>query len=444
MIKKVSRFSTVLGAAVLVLFLGAPVWAQDLLLTNAQLVDPAAETVHRGALLIQGGRVVGPVDGKPEGFAGTVVDAGGRFVIPGLFDTHVHSFGNAAPDGKMEVLLTPGAAKRALYVGVVGFLDLFSMEDVILEMRDSQRVGKGYPGARIFASGPCLTATKGHCSEYGIPTRIIDTPADARKQVSELATKKPDVVKIVYDHESYGGHSMPSIDRPTLEAAIATAKENGLATVIHIGHWQDVRDAVMAGATAVTHTPRGPMPADLPALMREKGTLIIPTLAVQTELADLIADPSPLEDPLAKAVAAEHILASYRSPDGLSDRFKGWLVWQRGMRSEILRSVGTLAKAGVVVLAGTDAGNVGLIQGWSLHRELEKLVEAGLTPWQALRSASVDVGKLLDERWGLAAGDRGDLVVLEASPIADIRNTRKIHMVIQGGRIVDREALLAE
>lgn len=416
--------------------------AQDLLITNARLIDPVAESITKGMLLIEDGSIVGPVTAAPEGFAGTVVDAEGRFVIPGLVDTHVHSFGNAGPDGKMEMLFTPGSAKRALYAGVVGFLDLFSMEDVIFAIRDRQRAGKGYPGASIFASGPCLTATKGHCSEYGIPTRIIDTPADSRKQVGELAAKKPDVVKIVYDHEDYGGRSMPSIDLPTLEAAIATAREHDLVTVVHIGHWQDVREATLAGATAVTHTPRDPMPADLPALMREKGTMIIPTLAVQSELADLIADPSPLDGPLAQAVAGEHILAAYRSPDNVTDRFQGWMARQAAMRAEILRSVGKLAAAGVVVLAGTDAGNVGLIQGWSLHRELEKLVEAGLTPWHALRAASVDAGSLLGARWGLAAGDRGDVIVLDASPIDDIRNTRKIHLVIQEGRVVDRKALL--
>ncbi len=417
-------------------------WAQDLLITNVHRVDPAAERISKGLLLIEDGTIVGPVAAAPKEFAGTVVDAEGRYAIPGLVDTHVHSFGNMAPDGKMEMLFTPGSAKRALYAGVVAFLDLFGMEQVILGIRDGQRAGKGYPGASIFASGPCLTATKGHCSEYGIPTRIIDTPADARKQVGELAAKNPDVVKIVYDHEDYDGHSMPSIDLPTLEAAIATAREHDLATVVHIGHWQDVREATLAGATAVTHTPRGPMPADLPALMVEKGTMIIPTLAVQSELADLIADPTPLDGPLAQAVTGEHIRTPFRSRENFSERTERWLVWQKGMRAEILRSVGKLADAGVVVLAGTDAGNVGVIQGWSLHRELEKLVEAGLTPWHALRAASVDAGTLLGAKWGLTAGDRGDVILLDASPIDDIRNTRKIHLVIQGGKVVDREALL--
>ena len=145
---------------------------------------------------------------------------------------------------EVEMMGTPGVAKRMLYAGVTGFLDLFNAEGLIFALRKSQQEGH-LPGARIFAAGPCLTATNGHCSEYGIPTRLIDSPSEAREQVADLAAKEPDVVKIVYDHTS----ALPTIELDTLRAAIETANELGLKTVIHIGSWQDALDSVRAGAS---------------------------------------------------------------------------------------------------------------------------------------------------------------------------------------------------
>ena len=108
----------------------------------------------------------------------------------------------------------------------------------------------------------------------------------------------------------------------------------------------------------------------------------------------------------------------------------------------ILDSVKTLADAGVVMLTGTDSGNWGTLQGFSIHRELEKMVAAGLTPWQALAASTIAAGEFLGREWGVAVGDEANLVILDASPIEDIRNTKKIHQVIHHGRLVGREALL--
>jgi len=282
--------------------------AQDLYIRNARIVDPAAKTVVEGNILIQGGLITGFPKSKPGGFSGQELDAGGRWVIPALTDMHTHSYGNAAAAGAPQFMGAEGVARADIRVGVARFLDLFSAEDSILALRDRQRAGK-VPGAEILAAGPCLTATKGHCSEYGVPTRIVDSPADAQREVTALAAKKPDVVKVVYDHETYSGRSMPSIDKATLEAVIATAREHGLKTVVHIGNWQDVRDAVEAGAAAVTHTPTpAEIPAGLPALMVARGTYHIPTLAVQGDWARYLDNPALLDSPLLASATTPQLL----------------------------------------------------------------------------------------------------------------------------------------
>ncbi len=414
-----------------------PVQAQEMILSNGRFVDPATESVHGGHVLVRDGLVVGLVAEPPPGFQGDVVDLGGDWVIPGLHDLHTHSFGNTGPGGASQFAGVPGVSNLMLYSGVIAFLDLFSMEDQILPARDRQRE-QGGPGADILAAGPCLTATGGHCSEYGVPTRIVDSPTDAEREVAELAIKRPDVVKIVYDHRS----SMPTVDEATLAATVATAREHGIPTVVHVGTWQDVADAVEAGAAAVTHTPPGPPPEDLPGRMAAAGTAIIPTLVVQTEISRIAERPELLDDPLLVATSTAALRDAYRDPGAWDDRTNGFVQWQMNARDVLGPSVKALHEAGVTILTGTDAGNLGVFQGYSLHRELALLVEAGLTEWQALAASSTNVAALLGRSTGFRAGDVASFVVLSASPLDDIGNSRRIKLVIRRGRVVDRDGLL--
>ena len=320
-------------------------------------------------------------------------------------------------------------------------LDLFGREEVTLAFRDAQRTGDRQ-GALTFAAGPCFTATDGHCSEYGIPTRIIDTPEEARREVADLARSAPDVVKIVYDHQSYGSRSMPTVDLNTLTAAIETAGQHGLKSVVHVGTWTDVREAVMAGADVVTHTP-GPEPptADLADLLVRSGTYYIPTLAVQGDFSRILDDPGMLDDDLLVATAPKSLLDAYRQVDESQPRFHAWLNRQRRSLEPNQEAVMILANAGVPILVGTDAGNIGVFQGYSVHREMELLRSAGLSAWAVLRSATTDAARFLGHRWGVDTGDEATLLVLDASPLESMTNTKRIHAVIQAGVVVDRETL---
>ena len=104
----------------------------------------------------------------------------------------------------------------------------------------------------------------------------------------------------------------------------------------------------------------------------------------------------------------------------------------------VYRSTRILADAGVLMLTGTDSGNWGTIQGYSVHRELIKLVEAGLSTWQALAASTVNAGEFLGRNYGVGPGDEANLVVLRASPIEDIANTQEIELVIHHGKIVEK------
>ena len=196
--------------------------AQDLLLTGGKLVDPRSRSVTQQSLTIEDGVITGRSIEVPADFSGRVLDITGKWIIPGLHDMHTHTVMQMAPVGVRELVGTEKAARRMLFSGVTGFLDLFNTEKVIFATRDRQRASTAPAEADIFAAGPCFTATSGHCTQFFGPARIIDTPAQARQQIADLASARPDVVKLVYAH---GEGAPPTIDRATLEAAIGAAKE---------------------------------------------------------------------------------------------------------------------------------------------------------------------------------------------------------------------------
>ncbi len=414
-----------------------PLLAQDLFLTNARIVDPAAQEIRDGNLLIEGGVIIGSPDRAPDDFAGETIDVAGQWVIPGLNDLHTHAYGNMAPGQVFDSPGTEVVSRRMLYAGVTGFLDLFGREDVLYGLRAAQRAGDA-GGADLYTSLSCLTATEGHCTEYGIETRTMDSPEEAASVVADLASKQPDVVKIIYSPSG----RMPSVDRATLSAAVATASENGIKTVIHVDTWSDVRDAVEVGASAVTHVPHpDPLPDDLGALMAEKGVVSIPTLAAFVDLPAFIFDESILSAELATKLTTPELIAAYGS-DEMRSADEAWQERSRGRRAAILASVKAMSDAGVTILTGTDSGNWATIQGYSEHRELILLVEAGLSEWDALAAATTRAGEFLGQSFGVNPGDAANLVVLEASPIDDIANTQRIATVIHHGSVVDRERLL--
>jgi imidazolonepropionase-like amidohydrolase len=411
-----------------------------LLLTDARLVDPETKTVKRGALRIQGERIADVLDRTPAEFNGRVLDLDGKWVVPGLVDAHVHSWGNAGPAfRRRQMLQTSGTAEMMLYSGVTAFLDLFSPEDYIFELRSEQRSGR-FLGADIYAAGPILTRPDGHGTEYGVPTRTVPSPDDARRTVDSLAARDPDVVKLVY--HPYRTDRYPSMDRATMTAIVDAAHRHNLKTVVHVESWRGAHETITAGVDAITHTPPAPLPDSTLAAMRGRGTVWIPTLAVHTELSHWIRHPDALDNDLLRAVVDSAVLSAYRDTSGLPGGVQSRIDRQAERRDARLDAVQTGAEAGIALLAGTDAGNPGVFQGYSLHRELDLLTQAGLSTWAALAAATTAAGRFLDAPLGLQPGDRANLLVLNASPLDDIRHTQSVQRVMRRGRVVDRPALL--
>jgi imidazolonepropionase-like amidohydrolase len=165
-------------------------------------------------------------------------------------------------------------------------------------------------------------------------------------------------------------------------------------------------------------------------------------MAVQSDVANFTRVPSLLDDPLLRSVAPAAGIESYRNEARFSDRGRRALRWQTDDIANDTRTFQKLMAAGVPMLAGSDTCNLGTFQGFSLHREIKLMQEAGYPAWDALAAATTGAAKFLDRPSGIHPGDIAELVVLDADPLSDIANTKKISAVIHHGRLVDRAALL--
>lgn len=169
--------------------------------------------------------------------------------------------------------------------------------------------------------------------------------------------------------------------------------------------------------------------------MAKAGIVMIPTLTVHTDFVNFLYDPTVLDAPLTKELAPEALISAYRHVD-LITKYKDKQAKFRERNAVTFSSVNAMINAGVRILVGTDSGNWNTIQGYSVHREMKLLTEAGMTPHQAIASATTYSANFLGIQSGFNEGDKANFIILNASPINDIMNTQSISLVIKNGNIV--------
>ena len=416
--------------------------ASQVIYKNAKLIDTKTQTIKTKHILVESGKIIELLSELPQQSPSKVIDLKQQYVLPGFIDMHVHSWGNSSIQDNYQWIGTSGALKANMYSGVFAVLDLFSDENDILSYRDQQ---SDPMEAQLFAAGPCITATNGHCSEYDTDTRIVDTPEEAIKEVKDLAIKKPDVIKLVYDTASYAGEQMPTISKETMQALVHTAKQVGIKTVVHVGTWQDIKDAALAGADMATHLPLQAMPADIIPVLQQTGLTLIPTVAVLTEWSIYDENVDIFSRPLLQAVTTKELRQDYQFDinEPQFSRLKKFLDENKAQQSyqHIDNAIKQLNQANIPILVGTDAGNLLVFQGYSFHREMAHLAEAGMSNWQVLHAATFGAANMLNIDWGVEVGKPANFIVLEHSPIEDIQNTESIVNIVKQGQVLDRESI---
>jgi imidazolonepropionase-like amidohydrolase len=402
-----------------------------LAITNIRLIDGTGrDPIENTSIIIDGNHIknVGPVTDYPDNT--NIVDLRGLTVIPGLIDCHLH-LGGLTVDrpgkaiGKVSFTdmasffwdyLRSYAHRRSLAIenGVTTIRSAGDHYPHIIRLRDKIAIGK-LSGPRIFAPGPIITAPGGHPAgtiykgnRYIVENAVrqIADVNTAREEVRKLVKGGVDCIKAVRSdlNPMDTAQKVPRLSLDVLEALADETHRHNLRLMVHTGTPQESMDAVKAGADSIEH---GILPGassfdfndDLVKMMLDKGTYFVPTLAI-----------------------------AWANKDAYPDLFAG-----------LKKTFKKLYDAGVNIAAGTDSGTPGVVIGKGLHKELELMVEAGISPMEAIiagtRNAADNIAKA-SELGTIEPGKLADVVAVSGDPLKDIRNTREIKLVIKNGEIL--------
>jgi imidazolonepropionase-like amidohydrolase len=431
------KFAGICFATAALILLAAPgAWGEEpppLAVTRAVLIDGRGGPAVEGAtILIRKGRIAAAGPGKKiEIPSGTrILDAAGKTVMPGLCDMHVHLTGGWN-GWSLDFLGHKRYLRALLYAGVTTVLDTGNVQAFILQVRQEVRAGR-VAGPRIFCVGP-----------------LIDGPDLIWPHISTSLVSKNQVPGLVERLADAGVDMLKVYLGPGLDLVRTLAREGkarGLGVLADQWELNGSMDLVRAGVAAFAHMPHRRMDPPVIAEMKQRGVRCLTTLTVFESFSrERLKDLSFLDDPLIRNTMPPAFIEGVRAEAAREltpqDR-DNMRVY--GKRREALANAAKLFEAGILLAAGTDTPFAGVFYGEGLHRELELLVEAGLTPLQVISLATRNAARFLDagEEWGtLEKGRAADLLIVDGRPDRNISDTRKITAVIQGGRVLDREAL---
>jgi imidazolonepropionase-like amidohydrolase len=380
---------------------------------DGKIIIPFATVVFSNGVITAAGASVNVPD------SATVIDGTGKTLLPGLIDAHTHLF--------------PGSLERALRFGVTTELDMFTQVDLARQLRAEQKNGVTNR-ADMLSAGTLVTVEHGHGTEYfKIP---VYTPgSDPQAFIDARIAEGSDYIKLIDDDGSAYGVKFNTLTKSDLKALIAAAHKRGKMTLVHIATLQGARDAIAAGADGLAHIFNDVAPdPDFGRFVAAHHAFVVPTLSVNESAAGVASGASlatdPRLQPFLNAAELESLKASFPSRTGSPHNV-----------DYASAAVRELKAAGVPILAGTDAPNPGTAHGVSIHRELELLVKAGLTPVEALTAATSTPARMfhLDDRGRIAKGLRADLLLVNGDPTKDILATRDIAAVFKSGVPLTRE-----
>lgn len=384
---------------------------------------PAAD----GVLVVRDGRIasVGARRDVTIPKDATVVDLAGRTVIPGLVNAHGHVGDTNGLETGARFYTDENVARQLLLYaryGVTTVVSLGGDGPAGFRARDAQSVPT-LDRARLYAAGPVVTA---------------EDPDAARAAVADVVRQGSDIVKIRVD-DNLG--TTPKMKRETYRAVIAEAHRLGKRVAAHIFYLDDAKDLLRAGVDLLAHSIRDrDVDAELIGLMKARNTCLSPTLMREVSTFVYETRPAFFDDPFFLRYADGPTVRALESPARQAQvRASAAAQAYKRALEVAARNVRALSSAGVRLASGTDTGPPARFQGYFEHLELERLVDAGLTPMQAIVAGTSDAAacSMLDADVGsLRAGRWADFLVLTRNPLDDITATRTLDAVwIAGNRL---------
>jgi imidazolonepropionase-like amidohydrolase len=378
---------------------------QALAFRNVDVFD-GTRMLRRTTVLVRDGmiRAVGSDIAIPP--TAQIVDGKGKTLLPGLFDAHTH----------LGVRQAKQFLQDALAFGITTELEMWGSE-ASLALRKSMAAGGFVDSADYRTAGIGITVPQGHPTQMGGPAIPTLAPAeDVQAFVDARIAEGADYIKIIYEHR------YPTLTKQQLEEVIAAAHRRNKIVVAHITTQSEARDAIAAGVDGLAHIfADSPPEADFATFAAQHHVFVVPTLTVIEAVTGMSGKPWWQDVPNIEAYLSPSMRGSLdlKMPPGFGANRK---------LSHAQAAVRALRRAGVPILAGTDAPAPGLAHGLSLHREMELLVRSGLTPLEALAAATSEPARAFGfhDRGRIAPGRCADLVLVKGDPTVDIRATRDI------------------
>jgi imidazolonepropionase-like amidohydrolase/ABC-type multidrug transport system permease subunit len=431
------------------------------LIQNARIFIGNGKVIESGSILIKNGKIEAVYEGAgpdPKSVNASAVDAAGKTILPGLIDVHVHL---GAPGGVYDdpkeydtEQAIPRELRAYLYSGVTAIRSVGDMLDASLKFRQVFNSGEK-EGTEFFAYGPLFTVPGGHGTEImenlpepmkqqanGQFLRMPKTPDEARKDVDDLKKQGIDGIKIILERGA-GKYTFNSLSAGMADAIAAQTKADGLPVTAHTGDVHDIEDALHAGVNGIEHGSfRERIPDSDFAAMVKGGVAYDPTLSVADAVVQMAAgNTDPLDRSLVQQVTPKTMLAATRKL--VAKRSAGAIsLFDMGIsKDNLLRAW----HAGVMLVTGSDAGNMLVLHGPTVQREVMLWVAAGIPVDVALQAATLNAAKALraDQRIGsIEKGKDATLLVVDGNPLQDIRTIEAISFVMFKGERVDRPELL--
>jgi imidazolonepropionase-like amidohydrolase len=420
-------------------------------------------------IIISGDRIqaVGPSKSTKVPKDATVIDATGKWVIPGLIDSHVHFFQSGNPFTRPDAVdatkvvayakevernkaRLPATFKVWLASGVTSVADVggpFWNFDV----RDAARQNPAAP--RVAVAGPLISMVDRPQLDLGDPPIIKITSTEAARELSKRELeRKPDFLKVWFIFRPGDNlAAQEEIVKATGDAAHAA----GIRLAVHATELDVAKAALRAGADLLVHSVFDkPVDAEFLSLAKRNKAIYIPTLFVTDGYA-LVRYNSWQPTEAERRLADPQILAQMNElerarkdqlPATMLPLIRQSISFRPGVTTIGMDNIRPVWDAGIPVALGTDAGNIGTLHGPSIFREMQLMVESGLKMSEVLASATVNGAKTMGMEKDLGSIERGklaDLVVLNADPLGKVDNLSRIHRVLKGGKVYDTAELMS-
>lgn len=403
-------------------------------ITGATVVDGTGAQPRKTTVVFETGRIVS-VGGEVPGGA-RVIPAEGYTLTPGFFDLHTHLPYSAVSGLRGDW----GKVLNAyLAAGVTTAVDFGTYPETFEPMRRLLRDGV-VRGPRLHLAAR-ITTPLGHGAEGGrgdFFSLEVQTAAEAREAARRWLAYQPDAIKVFTDGWRYGfAPDMTSMEESALAAIVKEAHASGVEVLTHTVTLEKAKEAARAGVDVIAHgigNARADM--DLIEIMKKNRTTYAPTLAVYEDAS------GPLH-PLLRSLLEP---AALKILDAVPNRERRPSKARQTRWDHLMANTRILRDSGVQIATGTDAGVTGAMHGYSTLREMELLVQGGLTPLEALTAATGVAARAIKvdaERGTIEPGKLADLVLIKGTPHERISDVMNVERVFLNGSEIDRPKLLA-